>query len=73
MLFALNCKDKPDHLQIRLDARPDHVSFLEDLNARGSLAFAVPYLGEDGKPCGSIVVIEVATRAVAEVSAAIDP
>lgn len=73
MLFALNCKDKPDHLQVRLDARPDHVAFLEDLNARGSLAFAGPYLGDDGKPCGSLVVIEAATRSEAEVIAAGDP
>jgi uncharacterized protein YciI len=29
MLFALICTDKPDHLQVRLDNRPDHVAFLK--------------------------------------------
>ena len=29
MLFALICKDKPGHLQVRLDTRPDHVAFLK--------------------------------------------
>ena len=33
MLFAFICKDKPGHLQVRLDTRPDHVAFLKELNA----------------------------------------
>ena len=73
MLFALNCKDKPGHLQVRLDARPAHVAFLEELNAKGGLAFAGPYLGDDGKACGSLVVIEATDRAEAEAIAAGDP
>ena len=52
MLFALICKDKPNHLQVRLDARPDHVAFLNDLNAKGALKFAGPFLDADGKPDG---------------------
>ncbi len=53
MLFALVCKDKPDHLQVRLDNRPAHVDFLNALNANGGLAFAGPFLGADGKPDGN--------------------
>ena len=48
MLFALICKDKPGHLQVRLDARPDHVAFLNGLNADKKLAFAGPFLDADG-------------------------
>lgn len=73
MLFALLCKDKPGHLQVRLDARPAHVEFLNGLNAKGELAFAGPFLDGEGKPNGSLVVIEAADRAAAETISANDP
>lgn len=73
MLFAINCRDKTGHLQLRLDTRPEHVAFLEALNGDGILAFAGPYLDEDGKPFGSLVVIEAADRAAAQAIAARDP
>ena len=73
MLFALICNDKPGHLQVRLDTRPEHVAFLEALNAEGKLKFAGPFLGEDGKPTGSLVVLEVADAAAAKALADKDP
>ncbi|MGE0281685.1 MAG: YciI-like protein [Rhizobiaceae bacterium] len=73
MLFALLCQDKPDHLQVRLDTRPDHVAFLNDLNGKGTLKFAGPFLGNDGKPTGSLVVIETEDKAAAEAIANADP
>lgn len=73
MLFALICKDKPGHLQVRLDTRPDHVNFLNALNADKQLAFAGPFLDADGKPNGSLVVVDVADPAGAEAIAAADP
>ncbi|WP_315926177.1 YciI-like protein [Mesorhizobium sp. SP-1A] len=73
MLFALICKDKPGHLQTRLDARPDHVAFLDGLNAEKKLAFAGPFLDADGKPEGTLAVFDVADRAEAEAIAAADP
>ena len=73
MLFAFVCKDKPGSLQVRLDARPDHVAFLNSLNEAGTLKFAGPFLDEDGKPNGSLVVIEAADAAAASVVAAADP
>ena len=73
MLFAIICKDKPDHLQVRLDTRPTHVDYLNGLNAAGTLKFAGPFLGDDGKPLGSLVVVEAADRAAAEALAAADP
>jgi uncharacterized protein YciI len=73
MLFALLCKDKSGHLQVRLDNRPAHVEFLNGLNADGKLAFAGPFLDADGKPNGSLVVIDVADSAAAEALAAADP
>lgn len=73
MYFALYCTDKPDHLQTRLDNRPAHVAFLEGLNAEGKLAFAGPTLDDEGKPNGSIVVIDAADRQEAEALAKADP
>ncbi|MDJ0932771.1 YciI-like protein [Breoghania sp.] len=68
MLYALMCTDKPNSLQIRLDTRPDHLVFLESLG--DAVKFAGPFLGEDGKPCGSMVMVEAdskeATMAIAE-------
>jgi uncharacterized protein YciI len=73
MLFALICKDKPGALQLRIDTRPDHVAYLEKLNAEKKLAFAGPFLDAEGKPDGSLVVVEAQDRAGAESLAAADP
>ena len=73
MLFAFVCKDKPGHLQVRLDARPDHVAFLQRLNEAGTLKFAGPFLDDEGKPNGSLVVIEAADKAGAKAISAADP
>jgi uncharacterized protein len=73
MLFALICTDKPGHLQTRLDNRPAHVAFLERLNGEGKLAFAGPFAGEDGKPNGSLVVLDVTDRGAAESLSRGDP
>jgi uncharacterized protein YciI len=73
MLFALICTDKPDHLQLRLDTRNDHLAFLDDLNAKGALKFAGPFLNAEAKPNGSLVVIEAASMAAAKEIAEADP
>lgn len=73
MLFALLCQDKPGHLQVRLDTRPGHVAFLDELNAKGALKFAGPFLSDDGKPTGSLVVIEAEDKAAAKAIADADP
>ena len=43
------------------------------LNAEGTLKFAGPFLDDDGKPNGSLVVIEAADKAAAAAIAADDP
>jgi uncharacterized protein YciI len=73
VLFTFICKDKPGHLETRMSNRPAHVDYLDDLNARGVLKFAGPFLDGDGKPCGSLVAVEAADRAAAEALAAGDP
>jgi uncharacterized protein YciI len=71
MLYALICTDKPDHLQVRLDNRPDHVAYLKGLG--DALKGAGPFLGEDGKPIGSLVLIEAENQTSIEAIAANDP
>jgi uncharacterized protein len=73
MLFAFTGKDKPNNLQVRIDNRPAHVAYLEKLNSDGILKIAGPFLGDDGKPFGSLVVIEAADKAAAAAILAEDP
>lgn len=73
MIFVVTSKDKPGHLQLRLDTRPPHVEFLTKLNETGVLKFAGPFLDGDGKPCGSLVAIEAADKASAAAIAKEDP
>lgn len=73
MLFALICNDKPGSLQLRMDTRPDHVAHLNDLNDRGILKFAGPFLDEDGNPNGSLVVVEAGDAHDAKTLADSDP
>jgi uncharacterized protein YciI len=72
MLFALICTDKPDSVAIRLEHRPAHMAYLKSLGDK--LAFAGPFLKEDGKTmCGSLVVIEAESAEAARAVAAGDP
>ncbi|MER8545122.1 YciI-like protein [Mesorhizobium sp. M0598] len=73
MLFALICKDKPGRLQVRLDTRPKHLAFLEGLNGDKKLAFAGPFLDADGKPNGTLAVVEAPDLAAARALSAADP
>jgi uncharacterized protein YciI len=72
MLFALICTDKPGSLAVRMENRPEHLTYLKSLGE--ALVFAGPFLMEDGKTmCGSLVVIEAASLDAARKIAAGDP
>lgn len=70
MLIALMAKDKDGALQTRLDNRDAHVAHLKD---SGVVVHAGPFLNDDGKMCGSLVVLDVADMAAAKEWAAQDP
>ncbi len=56
MLFVLNCTDKLDHLNVRLDNRPAHLDYLKSQGSKVKLAG--PFLAADHKtPIGSMVII----------------
>ena len=73
MLYALICTDKPESLQLRLDTRPTHLDYLNGLNEAGTIKFAGPFLNADGKPNGSLVVVEAEDEAAAKAIADGDP
>jgi uncharacterized protein YciI len=73
MLFAVICNDKPGHLDLRMETRPEHLVYLEGLNASGALALAGPFLDVEGKPNGSLLVIEAADQEAAQELAGGDP
>ncbi|CAH2600434.1 YciI family protein [Rhodovastum atsumiense] len=71
MLFALICTDRPGRLDTRMATRPAHLAYLETYQSK--LAHAGAMLDVDGRPCGSLLVIDVADRAEAEGFAEGDP
>ena len=71
MLFALICTDKPNSLELRQQARPDHLKFLESLGS--SMKAAGPFTDDEGKPTGSLVMIEAPNRAAISEIATRDP
>ncbi len=71
MPFAILCRDKPGSLDVRLATRPQHIAYLQTYI--GKLIQAGPMLDDDGRPCGSILIVDVADRAEAEGFAESDP
>lgn len=71
MLFALICSDKPNSLNVRMETRPQHLAYLESLGA--ALKAAGPFVDDEGKPTGSLVIIEAQDKAAAAAVAANDP
>jgi uncharacterized protein YciI len=71
MLFALICTDRPAGLDLRMATRPAHLAYLE--REAGRIMSGGALLDAEGKPCGSLLVVEAADRAEAEAFAAGDP
>ena len=70
MLIALIARDKPGHLQTRLDNRDAHLAYINDT---GAVAQAGPLLDQDGNMAGSLVILDVEDMAAGEAWAANDP
>jgi len=71
MLYALICTDKPDAGELRQMVRAEHIAYLNSLGT--ALKAAGPFAGEDGKPTGSLVIIEAEDRDAAGKIADNDP
>jgi hypothetical protein len=71
MLHVILCFDRPGQMELRQATRPAHLAYLETLQSR--LVEVGPQLDIDGRPCGSMLLVETADRAEAEAIAAADP
>jgi uncharacterized protein len=69
MLFAVIARDKPGALELRLATRAAHLAYIE---ATGVVAMAGPLI-EDGKMCGSLIVLETGSLDAARDWVAGDP
>ncbi|MGC1430112.1 MAG: YciI family protein [Albidovulum sp.] len=69
MLFAVICRDKPGHLQTRVDTRSAHLAYIEET---GIVTMAGPLI-EAGQMCGSLIVLDTDSLSAAEDWAAGDP
>ena len=69
-LFAIVCKDKPGTLETRLATRPRHLDYLAESKI---LKLAGALLDDDGKPVGSILIVEADDKAAAQAQADNDP
>ncbi|CUH86585.1 YciI-like protein [Phaeobacter sp. CECT 5382] len=70
MLIALIARDKPDHLQTRVDNRAAHLAYIEET---GVVAQAGPLLDQNGEMAGSLIILDVEDMATGEAWAAADP
>lgn len=68
--FAVICKDKAGHLEVRKANRDAHLAYIKD---SGVVAQAGPFLDDAGAMCGSLVILDVADKAAADAWAAGDP
>ena len=72
MLFAVTCLDKPNHVDLRLSTRAEHLAFLEKHAA--SVKLGGPFLDAAGeKPIGSLLILDCADEAAARALLANDP
>ena len=71
MLFAMIAKDRADALDKRLAVRPVHLQHLDSLGQQLRLAGAL--LDAEGKPDGSLMVIEAETIEAARAVFEADP
>jgi len=70
MRIALITRDKPKHLQVRLDNREAHLAYIKET---GVVEMAGPFLDDSGQMSGSLIILDVADIAVAKAWAAKDP
>jgi uncharacterized protein len=71
-MFMVLCKDKPGHLQIRLDNRAAHLEYIRSFGDK--LIMGGPLLSDDGQSMiGSMLVFDAADRAEMDAFLAGDP
>ena len=69
--FAIHCIDKPDSGELRTATRPAHLQHLGEVGE--AVLVAGPLLDGEGRPIGSLLIIDFADRKAAIRFAADDP
>ncbi len=72
-MFCIICTDKPDSLELRMATRDAHIAYVVAAGAAGEVAFGGPFVDDDGAMVGTLVVLNVESRAEAEAWTANDP
>ena len=70
MRIAIITRDKPRHLQVRLNNREAHLAYIKET---GVVEMAGPFLDDSGQMSGSLIILDVEDLAVAEAWATKDP
>ena len=70
MLFTITAIDRPGALQLRLDNRKAHLSYVDET---GVVEMAGPFLDDAGTMCGSLLIISAPSITEAEEWASNDP
>ena len=71
-MFMVHCKDKPGHLQTRLDNRAAHLDYAKGFGAK--IVIGGPLLSDDGQTMiGSMLVYDTDDRAELDAFLAGDP
>ena len=63
MRVTVITRDKPNHLQMRVDTREAHLAYIKQI---GVVEMAGPFLDADDQMCGSLIVLDVADMTTAE-------
>lgn len=69
--FAIHCIDKPDSAELRAANRPAHLAHVTALG--DAVLVAGPLLRPDGRPMGSLLIIDFDDRDAAVAFATADP
>jgi hypothetical protein len=70
MLYVIQCEDKPDALQIRLDNRAAHVEYIKQFDIKA----AGPTLKDDGETMnGSVIIVDLPDKAAVDEFMSNDP
>ncbi|UTW55298.1 YciI family protein [Kordiimonas sp. SCSIO 12610] len=73
MLFMVLCYDKPNSVNLRMETRPAHLSYLQDAGERVKIAGPLMSAGETPEPIGSLIVIDGASEMAVKLFAENDP
>jgi len=71
VIFAIICTDKTGALETRKANRAAHLEYLSNIG--DGLKGAGPFIGEDGNPNGSMLIVEMADLAAVKEFAGNDP